>query len=114
MESISKVILTFAAKEDLKETKEYITVTLGNPSAANGIIKGITSQLRTLERFPEAGSVILLDESPILYRYLVHGNYTSFYHVQKGSVIIDRILYGRRNYLKLLLVNHWEEDIEVQ
>lgn len=111
---MSKVILTFAAREDLKEIKKYISVTLRNPSAANGILKGITGQLRMLEQFPEMGNVLLLDESPITYRYLTHGNYMSFYHIQKSAVTVDRILYGRRNYLKLLLGSNWEEDTEVQ
>lgn len=102
---MSKVVLTFAAREDLKEIKEYISTTLGNPSAANGILKGITGQLRSLEQFPQMGSMILLEESPIAYRYLVHENYMSFYHIRENSVIVDRILYGRRDYLKLLLGN---------
>lgn len=111
---MSKVTLTHAARMDLKEIKDYISITLQNPSASNSILKGITTQIRSLESFPKMGTVIELDESSITYRYLVHGNYMSFYHIQKDSVIVDRILYGRRNYLKLLLGSHLEEDIEAQ
>lgn len=111
---MNKVIMTFAAREDLKEIKEYISVTLRNPSAASGILKGITGQLRMLEQFPKMGNVLLSDESPITYRYLTQGNYMSFYHIQNNAVIVDRILYARRNYMQLLFGNSWEEDGEVQ
>lgn len=111
---MSKIIMTFAAREDLKEIKEYISVTLRNPSAASGILKGITGQLRMLEQFPEMGNVLLSDEGPITYRYLTQGNYMSFYHIHNNAVIVDRILYARRNYMQLLFGSSWEEDGEVQ
>ena len=111
---MNKVKLTHAAKMDLQEIKDYISITLRNPAAANGILKGITTQIRSLESFPQMGTVIELDESSIAYRYLVYGNYMSFYHIQNDSVIVDRILYGRRNYLKLLLGSQLDEDIEAQ
>ena len=111
---MSKVILSFAAKEDLKEIKEYISVTLASPMAAKGIVKGITGQLRALEQFPEMGKILLLEKGPITYRYLVHGNYLSFYHIQKNMVVVDRILYGRRDYIKLLFGSSLEELDEIQ
>ena len=111
---MSKVIMTFAAREDLKEIKDYISVTLRNPSVASGILKGITGQLRMLEQFPEMGNVLLSDEGPITYRYLTQGNYMPFYHIQNNAVIVDRVLHARRNYMQLLFGNSWEEDGEVR
>ena len=111
---MTKVVLTAAARQDLKEIKTYISATLMNPSAANNIAKSITSQLRSLEQFPKMGKLVSLEESPIPYRYLVCGNYMAFYHVQKDSVYVDRILYGRRNHLKLLLGSEWDEETELQ
>jgi plasmid stabilization system protein ParE len=36
------------------------------------------------------------------YRFLVCGNYLTFYRVKGKDVYIDRILYGRRDYLRIL------------
>lgn len=102
---MSKVVLSFAAKEDLGEIQTYISKNLGNPSAAKGILQKILSQIRMLEEFPETGKRILLEESAVCYRYLVHSSYMSFYHIENDTVIVDRILYGRRNYIRLLLGN---------
>ena len=42
------------------------------------------------------------EENNVGYRYLVCGSYMVFYHISDSSVQIDRVLYGRRNYVSLL------------
>ena len=88
---------------DLQETKQYITEELCNEQAANNTIAKILASIRQLERFPEMGaplsSVIDLDTD---YRFLVSGNYSSFYRYVDGTVYIVRVLYGRRNYMQIL------------
>ena len=44
------------------------------------------------------------------YRYLVSGNYMVFYRVQGMDVYIDRVLYGRRDYMKLLFQDLLPEE----
>lgn len=109
---MAKVVLTATAREDLKEIQRYIASALANPSAAKRTLKRITQQLRTLEQFPEAGTPILATGSPVSYRYLVCGSYMAFYHVQKDTAIVDRVLYGRRDYLSILFGDQFEEDSE--
>jgi prevent-host-death family protein len=36
------------------------------------------------------------------YRFLVCGSYLAFYHTLAKKVYIDRILYGKRDYIKIL------------
>lgn len=36
------------------------------------------------------------------YRFLVSGQYFVFYRVCEKDVYVDRVLYGRRNYLRAL------------
>ena len=99
---MTKVKLSAAAKADLQETRRYISTVLSNPSASKQTLKRITTQLHTLEQFPEAGTPILLPGSPVAYRYLVCGSYMAFYHVHNEEVMVERILYGRRDYLPCL------------
>ena len=40
------------------------------------------------------------------YRSLVTGSYLTFYRVQGSDVYVDRVLYGRRDYLRILLEIH--------
>ena len=99
---MTKVKLSAAAKIDLQETRRYICSALSNPGASKQTMKRITSHLHTLEQFPEAGPPILIPGSPVAYRYLVCGSYMAFYHVYNEEVMVDRILYGRRDYLPCL------------
>ena len=43
------------------------------------------------------------------YRYLVIGNYMVFYRVAGKDVFIDRVLYGRRDYLRILFANQQDD-----
>lgn len=36
------------------------------------------------------------------YRFLVTGSYLTFYRVYGSDVYVDRVLYGRRDYLRIL------------
>jgi len=36
------------------------------------------------------------------YRFLVCGNYLVFYRTEADSVFVDRVIYGRRDYIKIL------------
>ena len=100
---MNKVIISEAALIDLTEIKQYITTELGSPSAANKIVSNITQSIRKLEEYPELGSklssIINIETN---YRYLVCGNYLIFYRIEKSSILVDRILYGRRDYIKIL------------
>ena len=108
---MTKVMLSSAAKADLQETQRYISSVLSNPSASKQTLKRITTQLHTLEQFPEAGTPVLIPGSPVAYRYLVCGSYMAFYHIHNEEVIVDRVLYGRRDYLSILFGDQLGEDL---
>ena len=36
------------------------------------------------------------------YKFVVSGNYISFYRYMDDTIFVDRILYARRDYLKIL------------
>ena len=109
---MTKVKLSAAAKADLQETRHYISSVLSNPSASRQTLKRIATQLHTLEQFSEAGTPILIPGSPVAYRYLVCGSYMIFYHISGNTVHIDRILYGRRDYLSILFGEELTEESE--
>ena len=46
------------------------------------------------------------------YRFLVCGNYLAFYRPQESEVLIDRILYGRRDYLVILFGDFPKNETE--
>lgn len=36
------------------------------------------------------------------YRYIICGNYMTFYRYSNNAVYVDRILYNKRDYLQIL------------
>ena len=98
-----KIRLTHTALNDLKEIKAYIENDLSNPIAANNVIRRIIEDYSRLEISPHIGSS-LSTKVPFDtdYRFIVSGNYLVFYKVDNEYVSIYRVLYGRRDYLKVI------------
>lgn len=100
---MATVLFSPEALNDLEEIKSYIQDDLENDIAAANTLKKIFDRIRELESFPKMGapldSVTNTDNS---YRYLLCNNYTAFYRIEKDSVYIVRVLYGRRDYLRIL------------
>ena len=104
-----KIRVTPTALNDLKEIKSYIENDLSNTIAASNVIKRIIEDYSRLEIFPHMGSS-LSTKVPFDtdYRFIVSGNYLVFYKADDEYVSIYRILYGRRDYLKIIF-----DDIEL-
>ena len=91
------------AQDDLAEIKQYITEELGNPSAAISTVKKITASIRILRDYVLAGAALAsVTDVQSDDRFLGAGNYIVFYRVHGKDVFVDRILYGRRDYLRIL------------
>ena len=101
---MANVEIVFAprAQQDLDEIWDYIATELDNRAAAANTVDSILSRIDLLKTFPESGTP-LSSIYPIKtdYRFVVCGNYLAFYRYH-SRVYIDRILYAKRNYLKIL------------
>jgi toxin ParE1/3/4 len=100
---MNKIFLSPEAQNDLIEIRRYITDDLDNLTAANNTIANITKRIRTLAEFAEIGAPL----SSVInfytdYRFLVCSKYIAFYRTENKEIYVDRILYGRRDYLKIL------------
>lgn len=91
------------ALTDLDEIWDYIVSDLANPDAAQNTVDSILNAADRLRDYPESGA-LLASVADIVsdYRFVPVGNYLLFYRARPGEVFIDRILYGRRNYLRVL------------
>lgn len=100
---MNNLYLSEEARNDLAGIKAYIEEELLNPSAALATVSKITKSLRILRTYAKAGaplSSVAGVESD--YRFLVSGNYLSFYRTYGKEVYVDRILYARRDYMRVL------------
>jgi len=98
-----KIVYTPKALHDLDDIWDYISLELDNPDAAAKIVTGIMDQIDALAFFPEMGTALSpLMEDENHYRFLICGQYMAFYRVDGGIICIDRVLYGKRDYLNML------------
>ncbi|MCL6480040.1 MAG: type II toxin-antitoxin system RelE/ParE family toxin [Peptococcaceae bacterium] len=99
------------AKNDLAEIKSCISQELCNPQAAVNLVSKITKKIRGLSEHPGIGaplsSVVDIQTD---YRFLVCANYLIFYRCEDGIVFVSRILYGRRNYMRMLFGDLPEDE----
>ncbi len=98
-----KLKISPEAKDDLAESKVYIAQELCNPQAAVDLVSKIMKKIRVLTEHPGIGarlsSVVDVQTD---YRFLVCANYLIFYRCEDGMIFVSRILYGRRDYTRIL------------
>ncbi|MBQ9045153.1 MAG: type II toxin-antitoxin system RelE/ParE family toxin [Oscillospiraceae bacterium] len=100
---MADIVISPVARSDLREIGDYINRELRSPDAARRLIRRIQDAILPLHDFPEMGTPLLADvPDRIPYRYLICGSYMIFYHFADETAYIDRVLYGRRDYLTLL------------
>jgi plasmid stabilization system protein ParE len=110
---MSNIHYTPEAEDDLVGIKRYIAEDRNSPVAALNTITKITKKIRILDQFPELGTRLssVIDIATD-YRFLVCGNYIAFYRLDGNDVYVIRILYGRRDYVKILFGELPKDDAQ--
>ena len=116
---MNKLSISPQARKDLEDIKRYISEELDNPTAALNVVSRITGSLKRLRDTPGIGAP-LSSKAPVEtsfpfetdYRVLVCGNYLAFYRHENKTVFVDRILYGRRDYARIIFPELAKPDSE--
>ena len=92
-----------AAADDLDRINEYIAAELCSPAAAKNVIGDILDAIETLANFPNIGTPLrAVTDMESDYRFIAVRGYAVFYRSSGGYVYIDRVIYGRRDYMRIL------------
>ncbi len=103
---MTQIVFSPDAISDLEQIKKYITEELQNEQAAINTLSKITKNIRVLQSFPQSGpSLAAVVDFDTDYRYLVCGNYTAFYRYENNTVYVVHVLYGRRDFMRILFDN---------
>jgi len=91
------------ATSDLEQIGDYIEQDLMSPISAFNTISSIQDSIDNLSVFPLMGvQLSSIADVDTEYRFLVCGNYLAFYRYDEDTVYIDRIIYGKRDYIVIL------------
>ena len=106
----NKIHYTPESKHDLDDIWDYIVSELQNRSAAENTVNRIMDAVDQLETHALIGAPLpAAADVDRAYRFLVSGNYMIFYRVNGTDVYIDRVLYGRRDYLRVLFAENRDD-----
>lgn len=98
-----EILISPEARDDLKNTNDYISDTLRNPAAADRIMRMLVTEIGRLADNPEIGACIASRFGIRTdYRYLVVDNYVIVYVKKSSSVRIIDVFNGRQDYMRLL------------
>ena len=114
---MAKVQISPLAQQDLLNIRQYIETELANPVAARCTVERVLKAIRQLEQFPLSGAPLQYNGADTGYRYVTSGNYVAFYIGTHTTVQVVRVLYGRRDTIRILLGSSFrpeepEEDTE--
>ena len=99
------------SRRNLDDIWDYIVSELQHRSAAERVINRIIDAVDPLKNFAEMGAPLSsIADIGTDYRFLVSGNYMVFYRVQGNDVYIDRVLYGRSDYMSVLFKDLLREE----
>ena len=91
------------AKQDLIEIKRYIKYNLQEPDIVNKLISKIKNAIEDIKNNPEVYAIIDDDFIKKLeIRKIIVDNYIIFYRIKSNTIEIVKVIYGRRNWIKLL------------
>ena len=108
---MAELFLSPLARADMREISDYIRRELRNPDTALRTIRRFREAMLPLREFPHMGSPLLAaGKQGAPYRYLVCGSYLIFYHTDSSAVYVDRVIYGRRDYMALLFGDQLTEN----
>lgn len=108
-----KIEITPRAYEDLESIKYYISHPLQNPQSAQVILTDIMKCIRSLDKLPDRGSPLnTIVPTKSDYRFIQSHNYVIFYRTEETRVLIVRILYRYRNFMKVLFSDDTPDAIE--
>ena len=111
----NKIHYSPESRRDLDDIWDYIVSELQNSSAAERVINRIIDAVDPLKNFAEMGTPLSsIADIGTDYRFLVSGNYMVFYRVQDNDVYIDRVLYGRSDYISVLFKDLLREETTEQ
>lgn len=98
-----KILISEYAISDLQSISSYIGLNLHNKNASDDIATGILREINRLKDSPFIGTPVLFRHSNIIsIRVIRYGNYGAFYRVVGDSIEVDRVLYLKSDYRKVL------------
>ena len=92
-----------AAFRDLDRVWMEVYSASQDVETASRYIDDLMNEVEAKADFPESGSPLYYGDTFTGYRFVVFKAYMAFYRLENNMMLIDRILYGKSDYMRLIL-----------
>ena len=92
-----------AAVRDLNRVYSEVIEASKSSDIADQYLNGLLNRIHSKASFPKAGIPLYYENAFTGYYYVVFKAYLAFYRLEGNALLVDRVLYGKSDYLKLLI-----------
>jgi len=91
-----------AVVRDLDRTWSEVFDASKSVDTADRNVEELMETVKKKEEFPGSGSPLYYEDLFTGYCFVVFKAYIAFYRINGGNVLVDRVLYGKSEYLRKL------------
>ena len=90
------------AIRDLDRVYTEVREASGSEEIASRYVLDLMDQIAQKRDFPKSGAPLYYESGFTGYYFVVFKAYMAFYRVREDRLLVDRVLYGRSDYLRTL------------
>lgn len=99
-----KIEYSKTAIRDLDRVWSEVFEVSQNHDIAIKYIDDLMDTIESLTNRPKSGSPLYYENSFTGYYFVVFKSYMAFYRLEKDAMLVDRILYGKSDYIRCLCI----------
>ena len=90
------------AIQDLERVWSEVCEASKDPEVAARYVDDLMDRISAKKDFPKSGSPLYYESSFTGYYFVTFKAYIAFYRVQEDRILVDRVVYGKSDYIRTL------------
>ena len=107
-----KYSIKFSAQavRDLNRTWDEVFEASKNTEITAKYLDDLLDKIESKRDFPFSGTPLYYEELFTGYYFIIFKSYLAFYHVDEKEITVDRVLYGKSDYIRKLKLKSGDEE----
>jgi len=97
-----KIKYSKLAISDLERMKQEVYLASEDYLVTEKYVDDMFDKIENLTKRPETGIPLIYEDIPTGYYFVVHKLYYAFYRFEGDCILVDRVLYGKSDYIRTL------------
>ena len=100
-----KIQYSPTAIRDLDRVWAEVCEASKEPEIASRYVDELMDRVSEKREFPKSGSPLYYEGSFTGYYFIVFKAYMAFYRIQDDRILVDRVVYGKSDYMRMIFRN---------